>query len=149
MQKVRIVRKNETSISEILSELKKNDALLKCGAIVLFIGQVREMGRRGGKVRKLLYECAEEAALKELGKIREEILRKYEIEELLIYHFVGELKPGEDTIYIVVASKHRDPAFKAAREALELVKEKVPIWKKEITDRGEYWIGGDEILEIQ
>lgn len=148
MDKVAVLRKGDLDLGSIISELSKDKNLLKCGAIVTFIGQVRETAREKGKVIKLIYECAEEAAVKELGKIREEILDKYDIEELYIYHFVGELVPGEHTIYIVAAAPHRKAAFQAASEALELVKERVPIWKKEVTDKGEYWVSGDEVLEM-
>jgi len=147
MQKIAILRKGEISFQEILEKMKSNPKIRSCGAIVSFIGQVREEGHDGGKVLKLIYEHADELVLRELEEIREEILRKYEIEEIIIYHFVGELKPSDHTIYIVAAAKHRKPAFEAAMEALELVKKKLHIWKKEVTDKGEYWIIGNEIVK--
>lgn len=147
MGKVAILRKGKRDITEILSNLSKEVNLNNVGAIVIFIGRVREKARKSGNVQKLFYECAEEAAIKELNDIRKFILSKYEIKDILIYHFIGDLEPGEHTIYIIVTSSHREPAFKAAEEALELVKTRVPIWKKEITDKDEYWVSGDEILE--
>jgi len=147
MDRIAILRKGEKDIAEILNDLSKEIDLRNVGAIVTFIGRVREKARKSGTVQRLLYECAEEAAIRELNEIRRLMLDKYEIKDILIYHFIGELEPGEHTIYIIVASSHREPAFKAAEEALELVKTRVPIWKKEITNEGEYWVSGDEILE--
>jgi len=147
MRKIAILKKGEITINEILEKMKTDPKIRKCGAIVSFVGQVREEGRDGGKVIKLIYEHAGEIALNELREIREEIINKYEVEEVIIYHFVGELEPLDNTIYIIVAAKHRKPAFEAAMEALELVKKKLHIWKKEITDKGEYWIIGDEVVK--
>ncbi len=147
MNRVAVLRKGEIDITDILENIEREMNIKDCGAIVIFIGRVREKARKRGNVKKLHYESAEEVAIKELNRIREEMLNKYDIKDILIYHFIGELYPGEHTIYIIVVAEHRKPAFEAAEEALELVKSQVPIWKKEITENEEYWISGDEVLE--
>ncbi|MHA1616601.1 MAG: molybdenum cofactor biosynthesis protein MoaE [Candidatus Njordarchaeales archaeon] len=148
--KVGIIRDKKYDFSKLLQGLKSSENIWKCGAIVSFIGMVRGVGRDGSKVKKLVYEAADEIVIKELNEIRREILEKYEgVHEVLIYHFVGEREVGEDTIYILVASEHREEGFKAARETLELVKERVHIWKKEITEKGAYWIMGEEQVKVE
>ncbi|MHA1608897.1 MAG: molybdenum cofactor biosynthesis protein MoaE [Candidatus Njordarchaeales archaeon] len=147
--KVALIKDKSFDFSKLIKEIKSSENISKCGAIVSFIGIVRGIGRDGTRVKKLIYEAEENVVLKELEEIREKILRKYKgVHEVIIYHFIGERDVGEDTIYILVASEHREEGFKAAREALELVKERVHIWKKEITERGAYWIMGEEQVKI-
>ena len=63
--------------------------------------------------------------------------------DVRIHHIVGELEVGEDIVYIVVAGSHRSEVFKVLREAVERMKREAAIWKKEITDLGEYWVSGE------
>jgi len=148
INKVAIIRKGDVEISKLLEAMKRDPNIRECGAIVSFIGIVRGIGYDGSRVKYLHYETEEEVAIKELEEVRNEVLRKYDVKEVLIYHYIGTLEPGSDTIYIMVAAKHREPAFEAARYALELVKKRVHIWKKEVTEEGEYWIMGEEIVKV-
>jgi len=149
MQKVGIIRNKEISYFDIYNFLREKIDLTACGAIISFVGIVRGIGRNGTKVKSLYYECEDEIAIKELNEIRNVILSKYKgVKEILIYHHIGNLRTLDDTIYILVASGHREEGFKAAKECLELVKERVHIWKKEITERGAYWIAGDSIVDL-
>lgn len=145
MDKIGIIRKGELTLSDIFQKIRKNPAYHSCGAIVSFVGSVKNIGKNRRPVLKLQYECAEEHAIRVLKDIREAIIAKYNLSDLIIYHFVGELRPGDDTIYIIAIAESRKEAFHAAEEALERVKHEVPIWKKEITDTEEYWILGEEI----
>jgi molybdopterin synthase catalytic subunit len=63
--------------------------------------------------------------------------------DIRIHHVTGELSVGEDIVYIVVAGAHREEVFKTLRDAVERMKREVAIWKKEITDEGEYWVSGE------
>lgn len=114
------------------------------GGIVIFLGKVREESH-GRRVKKLIYEAYEEMAMEEMKRIREEALQKFPIEEILIWHRYGELEVGENTILIVAAGKHRKESFEACIWAVDEVKKRVPIWKKEITDEGEFWIEGNKV----
>lgn len=114
------------------------------GGIVIFLGKVREESY-GRRVKKLIYEAYEEMAMEEMKRIREEALQKFPIEEILIWHRYGELEVGENTILIVAAGKHRKESFEACIWAVDEVKKRVPIWKKEITDEGEFWIEGNKV----
>ncbi|KPU64029.1 molybdenum cofactor biosynthesis protein MoaE [Thermococcus sp. EP1] len=117
----------------------------KAGGIAIFLGKVRDESH-GRHVKKLIYEAYEEMAIKEMERIREEALRNFPILDILIWHRYGELDIGENTILIVAVGKHRKEAFEACMWAVDEVKKRVPIWKKEVTDEGEFWIEGDKAV---
>jgi len=117
----------------------------KSGGIVVFLGKVREESH-GRRVKKLIYEAYEEMAIEEMKRIRGEALKKFPILDMVIWHRHGELEVGENTILIVAAGKHRKEAFEACIWAVDEVKKRVPIWKKEVTDEGEFWIEGEKAI---
>jgi len=119
----------------------------KVGGIVIFLGKVRNESH-GKKVKKLIYEAYEEMAVAEMERIREEAMKKFPIEDILIWHRYGELEIGEDTILIVASGKHRREAFDACRWTIDEVKRRVPVWKKEVTDEGTFWIEGEKQIKI-
>ncbi|EEB73466.1 molybdenum cofactor biosynthesis protein MoaE [Thermococcus sp. AM4] len=135
--KVRITRE-AFSVDEAIKLVETDEA----GGYVVFLGKVRNENR-GRRVLKLIYEAYEEMALKEMEKIRKEALEKFPILDILIWHRVGELEVGEDTILIVASGKHRGEAFDACRWAIDEVKKRVPVWKKEVTEEGTFWIEGE------
>jgi molybdopterin synthase catalytic subunit len=63
------------------------------------------------------------------------------IVDVKIYHKSGRVNKGEDIVYIVVAAAHRQEGFKVLRDAIERIKKEVPIWKKELTEQGDKWVG--------
>jgi len=141
MEKVKLVKKGEVNFQLLMDEVKKNPEIEECGAIVSFMGIVRGVGHDGTRVKELYYEAAVDEAVKSLKEIREQTLKKNkDVKELLIYHVIDTLKPGEETIYILAAGKHRQDAFNASIQALEEVKKKPLIWKKEITEKQAYWV---------
>jgi len=143
VEKVRLAKRGEVKLQDLVEALRPLATKGGCGAIVAFNGVVRSIGRDSSRVLKLVYEAYEEAALKGLSKIRERVLRENPgVEEVLICHVVDELEPGEDTVLIAVAARHRLEAFKAAQEALEAVKHMAAVSKKEVTERGETWVSG-------
>jgi len=126
-----------------LKEVRRNPKLKKAGAIACFIGIVRDEGAKGGRVRKLVFEAYEEVAEKTLAMIAEDLLKRPGIVDVRIHHLLGELEVGEDIVYIVVAGAHRREVFEALMEAVERTKKEAAIWKKEVTDLGEYWVSGE------
>jgi len=128
----------EPSIDEALGELR----LRRVGAIAAFIGIVR--GETEGRaIEALEVEAYEEMALRELERIRGEALERFGVEEAVVLHRVGRLKVGEIILVILVASAHRDEAFKACRYILEELKRRAPLWKREITPEGAIWVEGE------
>lgn len=110
------------------------------GALTLFIGTVREW--TGGKRTLYLeYQAYIPMALKKMKEIGEEIQEKWPDSRVAIVHRVGSLQIGEAAVVIAVSSPHRDAAFLGSRHAIERIKAMVPIWKKEIWEGGQKWIG--------
>jgi len=110
-----------------------------CGGIQVFIGTVRNV-TKGKKVIRLEFESYEEMAMKEILNIAETIRKKWPVENIVIHHRIGILETGDIPVVIAVAAAHRDAAFEACRYAIDTLKEKVPIWKKEIFEDGEVWV---------
>lgn len=135
--KVRI-SENLSSLNSLIDEVKGSSD--EVGAITIFIGVVRGRNAGGEKVLRLEYEAYEEAAVKTLENIISDIKDKYGILDAVVEHKIGSAEAGEDTVYAVVASKHRDEGFKSLIELIERLKHEVPIWKKEITEKGSRWI---------
>ncbi|WP_342764501.1 molybdenum cofactor biosynthesis protein MoaE [Thermococcus sp. 21S9] len=136
--KVRLT-KEPFSVDEAIKLLRVPES----GAYVVFLGQVRNESHEK-KVHKLIYEAYPEMAEAEMARIREEALSRFPILDMLIWHRYGELPVGEDTILIVASAKHRKEAFEACSWAIDEVKKRVPVWKREVTDEGTFWIEGDK-----
>jgi MoaE-MoaD fusion protein len=113
------------------------------GAIVTFVGTVRDHGR-GQPVTHLEYEAYAPAAERMLCQIGIEIHERWGLEHVAIAHRTGDLAVGEASVVISVAAAHRDAAFAACRYAIERIKEIVPIWKKEHYADGAVWIGSEQ-----
>ncbi len=112
----------------------------EAGAIATFIGTTRN-NNEGRKVIALDYEAYPEMAEKELARLGEEAKRKWKIERMAIVHRIGPVQITEPSVIIAVSAAHRDDAFQACRFAIEEIKKSVPIWKKEVFEGGEIWIG--------
>ncbi len=112
----------------------------EAGAIVPFIGTTRN-NNEGRRVIALDYEGYPEMAEKELARIGEAAKKKWPICKMAIVHRLGPVQIGEASVIIVVSSAHRDAAFAASRFAIEEIKKTVPVWKKEVFEGGEVWIG--------
>lgn len=110
------------------------------GAIATFIGTTRNHND-GRKVIALDYDAYPEMAEKELARIGAEAKAKWNIARMAITHRVGPVAIGEASVIIAVSAAHRDDAFQACRFAIEEIKKTVPIWKKEVFEGGEVWIG--------
>jgi molybdopterin synthase catalytic subunit len=111
------------------------------GAIVTFHGVVRDHNY-GQRVLYLEYEAYPEMAERELACIGAEIVERWPEARVAIVHRVGRLEIGETSAVITVSSPHRGDAFEACRYAIDELKLRVPIWKKEHAESSEYWIGG-------
>jgi molybdopterin synthase catalytic subunit len=112
----------------------------EAGAIATFIGTTRN-NNEGRTVIALDYEAYPEMAEKELTRIGAEAAQRWPIRRMAILHRLGPVKIGEASVVIAVSAAHRDAAFAASRFAIEEIKKTVPIWKKEVYEGGEVWIG--------
>jgi MoaE-MoaD fusion protein len=109
------------------------------GGLVTFTGIVRRNGRIPDVVR-LEYEAYQSMARKVLGEIADEIEREIAGTRVAIHHRVGSLVVGEAAVMVAAAAPHRAEAFDACRAAIDRLKQRAPIWKKEIGASGAAWI---------
>ncbi len=111
------------------------------GALLVFEGVVRD-NTHGRKTLMLDYECYVPLALQQLQEIGSGILRRFDIHGIALVHRIGRLQIREASVAITVASAHRHAAYEASLEAINQVKRKVPVWKKEHFADGEVWVEG-------
>jgi molybdopterin synthase catalytic subunit len=113
------------------------------GAVVSFLGTVRDHAEDLDGVVRLEYSAYEAMAERELARIADEVRRAHrEVRGLALLHALGELTVGSHTILVAAASPHRAEAFAACRSALEEVKQRVPVFKREVTADGAHrWVG--------
>ena len=110
-----------------------------CGGISAFIGTVRN-DTQGKEVTQLDFSTYKPMAIKEMQKIADLILEKFDVKKIAIHHAEGMLQIREIPVIITVSSKHRKAAFEACEFAIDTLKETVPIWKKEYFSDGEVWV---------
>jgi molybdopterin synthase catalytic subunit len=109
------------------------------GAVVSFVGVVRDHADGRAGVRSMTYEAYDEPARRAMREIASEVRRRWPAtERVALLHRVGDLDLSEPSVVVVVSSAHRDVAFEAARFAIDTLKETVPIWKQE------HWAGGSD-----
>jgi molybdopterin synthase catalytic subunit len=112
----------------------------EAGAVATFIGTTRN-NNEGRKVIALDYEAYPEMAEKQLALLGQEASQKWPICRMAIVHRLGPVQITEPSVIIAVSAAHREAAFAACRFAIEEIKKTVPIWKKEVYEGGEIWIG--------
>jgi len=125
---VRYVLTAEPLAIEPLIEAVRSDA---AGGLVTFVGYVRATSDDDRPVTGLTYEAHEELALAELRRIGSEASTRFGRARVAIAHRLGSLGLGEAAVAIAVASAHRAAAFDACEYAIDELKRRVPIWKKE------------------
>ena len=126
------------SAERALEAVRRND----CGAVVLFLGTVRDI--TGEQVtQRLDYSAYQAMAEKELYGLCQEAAERFALGAMVVEHRVGTLEPGEIAVVVAASSAHRDGAFQAARFLIDQTKERVPLWKKEFGPDGTAWIEGD------
>ncbi len=110
----------------ITENVRRND----CGAVVLFLGTVRDL--TGDKVTVALdYEAYPAMAEKKMAEIEADTRKRWPVGDIALVHRLGHLDLGEVSVAVAVSCPHRSQAFEACRHAIDRLKELVPIWKKE------------------
>jgi molybdopterin synthase catalytic subunit/molybdopterin converting factor small subunit len=110
------------------------------GAVASFLGTVRRESR-GRTVLYLEYEAYAEMAEDVMAQIAADLERRYDLWAIAIHHRVGRVEIGEASVAIAVSAAHRQDALAACKEAIDTLKQTVPLWKKEIYEGGEEWLG--------
>lgn len=111
----------------------------RAGGIATFLGIVRD-NSLGRKVLYLLYEGYPPMAVKEMARVEAEVRKRWHIEAIAITHRIGRLEIGEASVAIAVSSAHRREGIEACHFAIDLLKQTVPVWKKEYWEGGEIWL---------
>ena len=123
-------------VAAVVAEAEHEEA----GAVAAFVGTVRRRSR-GRDVLHLEYEAFEEMAEPMLHRLAAELIAKHGLCAVAIHHRVGRVEIGEASVAIAVSAPHRAAALAACHEAIDTLKETIPLWKKEVYAGGEEWIG--------
>jgi molybdopterin synthase catalytic subunit/molybdopterin converting factor small subunit len=118
-------------------EEARND---QAGAVASFIGTTRRWSR-DRTVHHLEYEAYGGMAEKVMAELADELKQRYDLCEVAIAHRTGRVDIGGISVVIAVSARHRADALAACKDAIDRLKENVPLWKKEVYEGGEEWIG--------
>jgi molybdopterin synthase catalytic subunit len=124
------------SLERAVAEVASDGA----GAVATFVGTTRARSR-GRDVIRLEYEAYEGMAEAEMERIASALRDRHDVIDIAIHHRVGPVEIGETSVVIAVSAAHRAAAFDACRDAIDTLKQTVPLWKKELYVGGEEWIG--------
>ena len=112
----------------------------RAGAIATFTGTTRNVSR-GRTVEHLDYEAYEGMAEAVMAEIAAGLHARYDLCGIAIHHRIGRVRIGDTSVVIACSAPHRADALAACKDAIDTLKERVPLWKKEVYDGGEEWIG--------
>jgi molybdopterin synthase catalytic subunit len=124
------------TLDRVVEEVRSDEA----GAIATFTGTTR-VHSRGRTVTHLDYEAYEGMAERVMEEIAAALQDRYELTGIAIHHRVGRVSIGDTSVVIAVSAPHRQDALAACKDAIDELKERVPLWKKEVYEGGEEWIG--------
>jgi molybdopterin synthase catalytic subunit len=114
------------------------------GGVAIFVGQMRDFSgpdrSSGTVVEAMTLEHYSGMAERQLSSITAEAHDRWPVDDILIVHRYGDLKPGDPIVLVAVASAHREPAFDACRFLMDWLKTQAPFWKKETSAGGATWV---------
>ena len=129
-----VIQTDDVDIGALILAAKKHGT----GAVVVFDGVVRD-----DNITEMELEAYEEVATQELDKIAKNATEQFGLLHVDIIHRIGRLAVGENILIIIVAAGHREEAYAGSRFIIEAIKVGVPIWKKELTKDGGWWVPGE------
>jgi MoaE-MoaD fusion protein len=130
------LRAEPLSLESVVSAVQRDEA----GAVATFLGTVRNRSR-DRNVLYLEYEAYEGMAEETMAALARELTERHSLLAVAIQHRVGRVEIGEASVAIAVSAPHRAAALAACKEAIDTLKQTVPLWKKEVYEGGEEWIG--------
>lgn len=131
------IQQEDFSIDRELAALRASS--LRIGGVATFIGCARDFSE-GREVSEINFDAYGSMAVSEMNKLREEAISKFGLLDARIVHRVGAVTAGEQIVLIATGAEHRAPALQACHWLIDELKQRVPIWKKEITPQGESWV---------
>ncbi len=139
------VQNQDFDLGAELNAMRAGNA--KIGAVASFVGLVRDVNDGAG-VSTLTLEHYPAMTQKALGGIVDEALSRWDLIDVTVIHRVGELRPTDQIVLVMVASRHRGDAFQACEFVMDYLKTQAPFWKKESTPQGERWVEARESDEL-
>jgi MoaE-MoaD fusion protein len=130
------ISEDPLSLDAVVGEVTDETA----GAVATFLGTVRRESR-GRTVLYLEYEAYVEMAEDVMAQIAADLEQRYDLWAVAIHHRIGRVEIGEPSVAIAVSAPHRQDALAACKEAIDTLKQTVPLWKKEVYEGGEEWLG--------
>ena len=118
------------------------------GAVAVFIGRVRDHSD-GHAVARIDYEAYDDMAEREMRTIAEAVGARDGVSAIAIVHRTGALAVGDASVVIAVSGPHRAAALDACRDAIDMIKQTVPIWKREHRDDGAHWVDARHHQEVR
>ena len=131
------VQREDFDLGAELNALTRGNASI--GGVTSFVGLVRDMGG-GEPISGMTLEHYPGMTEQQLAEIEAEAHRRWKLDQVLIIHRYGALKPGDRIVLVAAASAHRDAAFEACRFLIDWLKTKAPFWKLEETATGPRWV---------
>jgi len=126
--------------SFIADSIQKHSSKTDIGGHSIFLGQVRADRIDGKEVAAIEYTTYEEMALEMMYTIRENIIAKYDLTCMHVYHSLGKVKAGEISLFVFTSAPHRKAAMDACEETVERIKGELPVWGRELLlDEGFRW----------
>ena len=131
-----VIQQGAISCAFIAEAIAKHSSKTGIGAHTIFLGQVRKDKINDKEVRAIEYSAYEEMAEAAFHQIREEAFATYTLSCMHIHHSIGMVKAGEISLFVFVSAPHRNEVFTACADIVTQIKERVPIWGKEILEDG-------------
>jgi molybdopterin synthase catalytic subunit len=131
------IQSEDFSQDEEIAALKAGS--LRIGGIATFLGCARDFSE-GRDVSEISFEAYGSMALAEMNKLRSDAIERFGLLDARIVHRVTSVRAGDNIVFIAAAAEHRAAAFDGCRWMIDELKQRVPIWKKEITPQGDAWV---------
>lgn len=131
------IQHEDFSHDEEIRELQAGSK--RIGGIATFLGCAREFSE-GREVSEISFDAYEPMAVAEMQKLRNEAIERFGLIDARIVHRLGVVRAGDSIVFIATGAEHRAPALHACQWIIDELKERVPIWKKEITPQGDSWV---------
>lgn len=130
----------QTGDFDLATEYARLDGDARIGAIVAFVGRVREMGAQAGMGLEHYPGMTE----KSLTRIVDQAAARWPLQAVTVIHRVGELLPAEQIVLVLTASAHRAAAYEANAFIMDYLKTEAPFWKRESGPDGSHWVDARE-----
>ncbi|MGA9665150.1 MAG: molybdenum cofactor biosynthesis protein MoaE [Gallionella sp.] len=131
------LQQEDFSQDEELIALRAGSRMM--GGIATFTGCARDFSG-GREVTRISFDAYGSMALAEMNRLRNEAITRFSLLDVRIVHRIGMVGPGEQIVFIAAGAEHRAPALQACHWLIDELKQRVPIWKKEITPQGDSWV---------